>query len=427
MGDDDIRVIVSILDGVLERDVRNAALMDRLMDVILSLCFSSREVLIQFGSIAAVIDCMVEHEGNERIQEKGCTILALLASTEKLQDIQKIGLADDGIDLIVSALAGFTENLVVQTNACRALSHLSIDNESRMLIASQGGPIMLVNAMNRFRDEVDLLDAACSALLNLSSDADEQILLESNVVETVVATMRQQKMSAKLQEKCLGILQNLSIRSTDFKRSIAEAGGVGAVVVAMREFMGSPSVLERCFTTLWSLAVLETNQSLIAREGGIGMVINGMMACIDFNRVQKQACGCLNVLSADSANKTAIRDLGGVDAVVYAMWAHYKSDDVLIEACRLLSTLAVTVQTNEVMIVSDGDVSAILSAMRRFPYSEQLQETACTALRNFLLSAHNVEVVRPQRKDLEELIDIASSRYPGRCSERATQIRASIC
>jgi hypothetical protein len=392
----------------------------------LSLCFSSREVLIQLGSIAAVIDSMVEHEGNERIQEKGCTILAFLASTEKLQDILSIA-ETDGIDLIVSALAGFTENMVVQTNACRALSHLSIDNESRMLIASQGGLIMLVNVMNTFRDEVDLLDAACSALLNLSSDADEQILLESNVVETVVATMRHQKQSAKLQEKCLGILQNVSMRSIKSKRAVAEAGGVGAVVVAMREFMGSPSVLERCFTTLWSLAVLETNQSLIAREGGIGMAINGMMACIDFNRVQKQACGCLNVLSSDSANKAAIRDSGGVDAVVYAMWAHYKSDDVLIEACRLLSTLAVTVQTNEVMIVSDSDVSAILSAMRRFPYSEQLQETACTALRNFLLSAHNVEVVRPQMTDLEELITVASSRFPGRCSERATQIRSSLC
>lgn len=423
--DNDIDLIVAILDLVIECDVDNVQLMDRMLDVILTLCFLARDVLIQFGVIVVVIDCMVEHEIEEQIQQKGCTILALLASTENLQ--VNLSIAEtDGIDMIVSALAGFADNLTIQTDACRALSHLSIDHESRMLISSQGGLILLVNAMGRHRNDADLLEAACSALLNLSSDAEEQVLASSNVVDTVIETMRQQIMSPKLQEKSLGVLQNVSMRSRDAKRAIADAGGITAVALSIKEFMGSPAVLERAFTTLWSLAVLDDNQVLIANEGGIGLVVNGMMANITYEKVQKQACGCLCTLSSNSRNKTLIRDLGGVDSIVYAMWAHYNSDALLIEACRALSSLAVNVQTNEVMIATDGEIGAIMSAMKRFPQSERLQEHACVALRNFLLSADNAALVRHQADDLERLMNAASTRFPDRCAERARQVLASI-
>lgn len=423
--DTDIDLIISILDIVIECDVDNVTVMERFLDVIMTLCFISKDILIQFGVIVVVIDCMVEHEANESIQQKGCAILALLASTENLQ--VNLSIAEtDGIDMIVSALAGFTENAQVQTDACRALSHLSIDHESRMLISSQGGLILLVNAMSKYVDEADLLEAACSALLNLSSDAEEQVLAGSNVIETIIKIMREQVNAPRIQEKCLGVLQNVSMRSKDSKKSIADAGGVGAVILAINEFMGSPSVLERAFTTMWSLAVLESNQQLIAGDGGISLVINGMMANITIEKVQKQACGCLCTLSSNSQNKTLIRDLGGVDAIVYAMWAHYNSDALLVEACRALSSLAVNVQTNEVMIASEGEISAIMTALRRFPQSERLQEQGCVVLRNFLLSADNAAIVRPQAAELETLMNLAASRYPERCADRAKQVLASI-
>ena len=423
--DNDIDLIISILDLVIECDVENTELMESMLDVVLSLSFLAKEVLIQFGVIVVVIDCMVEHEQHEMIQQKGCSILALLASTENLQ--VNLSIAEtDGIDMIVSALAVFSENSEIQIDACRALSHLSIDHESRMLISSQGGLILLVNAMNRFRDDVDLLEAACSALLNLSSDAEEQVLAGSNVVDTVINVMRYQVNSAKLQEKGLGVLQNVSMRSKEAKRAIAEAGGIEAVTFTIKEFMGSPYVLERAFTTMWSLAVLEENQGLIADAGGIGLVVNGMMANITYEKVQKQACGCLCTLSSNSRNKTLIRDVGGVDSIVYAMWAHYNSDNLQIEACRALSSLAVNVQTNEVMIATDGEISAIISAMRRFPNSERLQEHACVALRNFLLSADNAALVRNMRDQVVKLMNHAASRFPDRCAERAKQVLASI-
>ena len=75
-------------------------------------------------------------------------------------------------------------------------------------------------------------------------------------------------------------------------------------------------------------------------------------------------------------------------------------DPLQIEACRALSSLAVNVQTNEVMMMmmmmmaTDGEINAIISAMRRFPDSAKLQQHAFVALRNLMLSADNAALIR---------------------------------
>jgi len=419
--DEDVEEIIAVMYMAMEYDPDRTELLEKFLDAMLNLSFVNESVVIQCGGIVVVIDAMVEHEQVETIQERGCSILALLSSTENLQ-VNLCIAETDGIDMIVSALAVFPTNQRIQVDSCKALSHLSVDHESRMLIASQGGLILVVNAMNSNQENVDLLEGACSALLNLSSDAEEQILADSSVVETVVALMKYHPDAPRLQEKALGVLQNVSMRNASAKQAIAQAGGISGVTMAMKEYMGSPTVLERAFTTMWSLAVLERNQVEIANAGGIGLVVNGMMANINYDKVQKQACGCLCTLSSNSRNKTLIREAGGVDAIVYAMWAHYDSEMLQIEACRALSSLAVNVQTNEVMIATDGEINAIISAMRRFPDSAKLQEHACVALRNFMLSSDNAILIRSNAAELIQLMELASRKFPEKCAERARQV-----
>ena len=422
---EEVEEVIAVMYMAMELDVNHVELFNKFLEVMLNLSFCNEGMVIHCGGIVVVIDTMVEHEREECIQEKGCSILALLSSTENLQ-VNLCIAETDGIDMIMNALAVFSSNELIQIDACKALSHLSVDHESRMLIAAQGGMILVVNAMSSNKDNIELLENACAVLLNLSSDADEQILADSNVVETVVNLMNYHTDSPMLQEKGLGVLQNVSMRNSTAKASISQAGGVSAVAVAIREYMGSPSVLERAFTTLWSLAVLERNQVEIANSDGINLVVNGMMANISCENVQKQACGCLCTLSSNSRNKTLIREAGGVDAIVYAMWAHYDAEALQIEACRALSSLAVNVQTNEVMIATDGEINAIISAMRRFSRSAKLQEHACVALRNFILSQDNADLIRSNRGELVGLLQHAASHFPEKCQDRADQILMSL-
>jgi hypothetical protein len=422
----DVDQVVAFFDSVIEFDVDNQVLLVRLMDAVMSMCFLCQELLVQFGVIVIVIDCMLEHENNEEIQQLGCAILSLLASTENLQVILSILETEGGIDLIVSALACFPDNSQIQTDACRALSHLSVDQECRMSIRSQGGLSLLVNAMKAFPEDTDLLEAAGSSLFHLSSDAEDQRLWGSHVVKTIVLTLQSQVQSVRVQEKCLGVLQNISMRSRDAKQMVSQSGGLEAVLFTMRKFMGSPIVMERALAILLSLGALEENQDMIAELDGFILIINVMLAHITYEKIQLLGCECLLTMPTTCRSKKIVRDAGGIEAIVYAMWAHYSSEGVLTEACRSLSSLAVNAQTNEVLIASEGEITAILGAMRRFPNTERLQEHGCVVLRNFLLSDDNLPLILTQQEQVAKLMNDALATFPRRCGDRARQVLQSI-
>jgi len=421
----DVDLMIAVMYMVMENDLDRVELLEKILEIVLHLSVINQQTVIQSGGIVVVIDAMVEHEQVETIQDLGCAILAVLASTENLQ-VNLCIAETDGIDMIVSALAVYTDNERVKVNTCKALSHLSVDRESRLLISSQGGLLLIVDAMNKNKKNIPLLENALAALLNLSSDTEEKVLADPNVLQTIISILKMHPDAQDMQEKGLGVLQNISMRNTVAKRSIAEYGGIDLITDLIREYLGSAEVLIRAFTALWSLGVLDENQILVAEKGGIDLVVNGMMANISYAKVQKQACGCLATLSTISRNKEMIRDVGGVDAIVYAMWAHFDSEALQVEACKALSTLAVNVDTSEVMLVSDSEVAVIMSAMRRYPNASRVQEHACVAMRNLMLSVDNVVVIRNNREELRTLMNKAARNFPSRCADRANQVLAGL-
>jgi hypothetical protein len=78
------------------------------------------------------------------------------------------------------------------------------------------------------------------------------------------------------------------------------------------------------------------------------------------------------------------------------------------------------------MIATDGEINAIISAMRLFPESSKLQEHACVAMRNFMLSADNADLIRTNAEELGRLMTHAATRFPEKCSDRANQVLASL-
>jgi hypothetical protein len=416
----DVEVVISVIYKIIDTKPGASEAIEHLLAVLWNCCLVDENTLVQGGVVVAVIDTMVDNESNLQIQERGCTILALLASAENLEVNFSIA-ETNGVELLVSALAVFGDNVNVTLQACKCFSYLSIDPELRVMIVAQGGLRLVVVAITSNPDNAELVGFACSTLLNLTFDAEVSAYIGSGIVDAIVQTMTGHLKSALLQETGLGILQNISMRGPDEKARIAEAGGVEAVVSVLREHIRLPSVVERGLATLWSLAVLDENQIRVANADGINLVVNCMMALIEYERVQKQGCGCLCALAGDSTSKVLLRNAGGLDAIVFAMWAHFNKSGVQKEGCRAISNLVHDPRTNEIMLVSETEVGAILSAMRRFPSVADLQMHACYSLRNLTLSVDNVAVVLGSADDIRELVAKVSLRNP-ECSPIVNQI-----
>jgi hypothetical protein len=409
-----VDLLIANVYRALEFDHEGVETMASLLGALLNLCYLDEGKVIRSGVIVVVIDLMYEIENHESVQEKGCTILQRLASSENLQVNLSIA-QTEGIDLLIMTLATYSTNEFIQGQACKALSHLSIDPESRMCITTLGGLQLLVNALEMHMDNLELAESVSLALLNLSSDGDVEMLIESGVVETVVEAMKKYPTNSSLQQNGMGVLQNVSMKGSHAKSVIAATGGIDAVIAALSGFLTDPSVLERAFTTLWSLAVLDSNQVRIAEVNGISLIINGMLASIDHEQGQMQGCGCLCTLASDPSNKVQIRGSGGVDAIIFAMRAHYASEPLQAEACRALSSLAVN------MVATQNEINAILSAMRSFPVSADLQEHACFALRNFLFSPDK-SLILSAESEVTAAVYNAMTACPDNCCALADEI-----
>jgi hypothetical protein len=400
-----------------------ARVVGNILGAILNLCHVHEASLIQCGVIVVTVDSMVAYDGVTDIQEKGCMILAQLASSENVQVNLSI-VETDGIQILIGALAVFAEEPRIQAEACRAFSHLSTDDESRMLIVAQGGMRLIIEAVRRHHNHMGLLENAFTALLNLTSDAHEAELSDSGIIDAVVDAMRNFPNSRSLRENGLGILQNVSMKGAPSKEAIAAAGGIQTVITAIDEFMGIPTVLERAFSTLWSLAVLPDNQIRIAQANGLNMVVTAMFSSMDYERVQQQGCGCLCTLATHPDNRPAIRDADGASAIVFGMRAHFSSPEYQTAACRALSSISVP-EHGESIAVSQDEVNAVIYAMRRFQGVEELQFTACCTLLNFILNP-DLTPISSCLPEIHHAAETAMAIFPERCAEIAEQVVARL-
>lgn len=417
MSVEDADMVVSSIYKCMEATVRNIATFALLLEACYYLCHVHDDAMIQCGVIVAAIDTMAEFESEAVLQERGCAILALLSSAENLQVILSIT-ETEGIDVLVNALASYPDHQRVQWQACQALSHLCIDPEIRVSIATQGGLHLIAMAMDANRHNLPLTTSACAALLHLTSDANAA---DSHLVEAVVVALRAHPTHAKLQETALGILHNIAGQNRAMAQLVSDAGGVSTIIDALREFVGVPAVLEHALAALSHLVMLEDNPHAIVENDGIIGILNGMLACIECDRVLQHGCASLAALARRATHRNLLWRAGAMDVMVYSMWAHLSSEPLLMQACQAMAALATPDEH-----LSESHVQALVLAMQRFGHAAVIQQFGCSALRNSLPSAENASVMRAMAGPLASVLTRAAERYPEQCSEPARLVRFVI-
>ena len=177
--------------------------------------FVAPETLIEAGLIVVMIDVMTERENSSLVQERGCRLLSALASEESLQINLSI-VQTEGVDMLCAALSIFKDNAVVQSHACKTFAHLSVDEESKLLILLQGGLQLAATAVKSHRDNKGVLKNAWLSLLRLTkgTHTTEDVIVEADVIREAVATMRTYPREKFLQEYCMGVLGNVSTLSS---------------------------------------------------------------------------------------------------------------------------------------------------------------------------------------------------------------------
>lgn len=360
---------------------------------------------------------------NANLIEKCCIFIAFLASAEDDRICWKIA-DSSGVEKLVMAMERFPFHATIQTEASKAIAHLSAEQDVRFLFAALGGIGRLVIGVNFFCDNTVFLEHAYSAISNLCRDVGEDFLDIRILIRTTVETIAMHPDSINLTKSALSTLLNISMKGLEAKEIIANEGGIRTTIQTMERAITTPSLIERGFSIIWSLAVSNPNQGRISAERGIFVVVSALLATTaqcgstveeqeQLERVQLEGCGCLFTLALDPENRFAIRESGGPEAIALSAAVHKKSEKFQAEVCKLMACLSTSCGVP--IEISQEEALTTITAMRNFPRTEDVQVHGCMAIVNFL-HASNGAVIAVTTPAIVEAVNRAAECFPFQCA-----------
>ena len=153
---DHVEILVSLAFAAFDSGVSCEGLVTYIIGIFQSLSCQKKteEMLVEGGCIITVIDALQTYLESIDIQTIGCGILARLCD-DSLQ-VQFACVESEGIEAILSGMARFRTNGDLQASACRALAHLTIDEDARERMSSAGGLGIIASTKEIFSEDEDL-------------------------------------------------------------------------------------------------------------------------------------------------------------------------------------------------------------------------------------------------------------------------------
>lgn len=386
-------------------------------------CFTNETELLTRGMLTLlgdIIDKFIESAG---VVEKCCALFSLLASAEDPGINLSIAEAN-GVEKLVMVMERFASDGTIQSEVSKAISHLTTEQDVRHLFAALGGIGPLLKAVETFADNIVLLERAFSVIMKITSDVGEGFLNIPQMARVIIKTIALHPESVDLEKRALRALQNLSMKGLEVKEIIAIEGGISTIIQMMQHEITTPILVECGFTTLWSLAVLTGNQPRIAEARGIDVVVSAMLAMVAnsgstaeerqiLERVQLEGCGCLYTLALNSQNRLAIRESGGPEALVLSAVLHKNSEKFQAQVCKLMACLGTPCGVP--IEISQEEAETTLSAMQKFPKTEDVQVHGCMALVNFIRASNGAVIVAVNAQAIVEAMNGAAASFPSQC------------
>eukprot|EP00960_Hanusia_phi_P023452 692165-Hanusia_phi.AAC.4 len=329
-----------------------------------------------------VIAQMSLQQDNVQTQLKGCrTITTLCKSEHDLVDMQG---QEGGVAVVLNAMRRHVDSEGMQVEGCRALVALShADDANVRKIVDGGGIDTIIEAMAKHDGSAGVQEQGCAALKRISCQDLEcaSRIMDSGGIETVIVGMRSNQESIGVQEQGYGVLGNLSeaVAMNNRERTYASAGPgdvKGETLEEGREQMSiEPESIE--------VSLQEVYNEKFMSFGVVRVVVDGMRNFRLFGSVavHKEGCRVLSNLTSSGEQEYCeqIIESGGVEAVVSRMKKFDNSAEVQEHGCRMLENLCFQGQEYCKKIGRSG-IDAVIVGMQKNPGYARVQERGSKTL-----------------------------------------------
>jgi hypothetical protein len=307
-------------------------------------------------SIPLLVRGMKQHAIHPKLQRYGCSVLNHLSS---MPEIVSAG----GIDTIVMAMEGHMNDVIVQEQACAALSNLL--SHCPMSFLTQKSECIIATVLESMTRQAKVLAVQRHGLGILSclctrDKENYEFVLSEGGLDVILATMTNFQTSVELAQLGCEILKDVTRQSLDFQRAVTAKGGIVVVLHTMRKHLKSIDVQDPAFACMRNICTHKDNRLQVAVDGGVSTLLVAMSVYIEDAAIQAYGCDALGRLAFEPENRQAIESEHGIDAAIEAMKAHRGHAGVQSRAVFLLLAMA----EYEPALVSIKDQQQILSVLK---------------------------------------------------------------
>lgn len=217
---------------------------------------------------------------------------------------------------VISALLSAARPVETKARACLAIATLAENDQGRKIVLTQGGVDAVIGAMRGFTQEAALAANGCAALANLALGDGEAAVRAGQGIEATLEAMAAHAARAEVQAKGCLALTNLSFSSEGEAQVLGTAGFVAALATSLKAASASAAVAEEasdcianCAGSVAGLAALDDFAAWggPGTEGGEGR--QGLLEALRALREAHPQCAsvgeCISAIEAAATTSVA--------------------------------------------------------------------------------------------------------------------------
>eukprot|EP00753_Platysulcus_tardus_P000780 PLAT10709.1.p1 GENE.PLAT10709.1~~PLAT10709.1.p1 ORF type:complete len:892 (+),score=384.79 PLAT10709.1:218-2677(+) len=315
----------------------------------------------------------------ERLLRYSCAMLCTLGVES---NAYRMAIASEGgVEAIIKSMQLYDDNAALLGEALAALLTMSVTPTCRKRIASMGGVPLAIAALHGNPDAPELISFATGLLVNMCMlpSVREEVLVSTALADILAAMEAHPKHTALQREACAS-LWVFSYEPVALNQVI-EGDGVKLVLGAMTSCITDFHVQhEACEALITFSAVGDDALEKFAEYDGVTVLRETMATCTGDVVVQAKALRVLTNLCNNEDLCAAVVSSGVASSVVEAMWSCPADEQVQLLACVLIATVA-RIAEHRIVLKREGCVSQLREALKRFPDSSDVRDSARGALR----------------------------------------------
>jgi hypothetical protein len=301
---------------------------------------------------ARVTEILRRIEDNVSQAETVKTCYGILAIMSR-DEANKILIASEGMDQIISAMNSNLDRADVQEAGCDLIWSLAFNNNRvKDIVGKHGGTAILVRALKRHSKSADFLKSACGALSNLcQSKTNQQSFATHGGIIPLVLAINIHQSNQKLLPFIFDALASLVVANEENVKMMSSQDGIVLILSTLSKLKSCADVVKSGCHALAILSDVKGQATKIGMSGGVGIIMSLLdehPAYADLHRVA--AVVILRMLQETPTVAREITSNEGIRILLKSLDKGGAVEDTVAAVTHILSSITSPLNTNAVLI-----------------------------------------------------------------------------